>query len=232
MNFLFDAFGEALRLLFGFDAELVHIVGVSLKVSLASTGLALVLGVPVGFMVGAGRFRGRRAAATLLNTLMARPTVAVGLFVFALLTRAGPLGSLGILYTPWAVILGQTVLATPIIAALTMAAVEGADPRIAETARTLGAGRLSVSWAVLWESRLAVLAAVTAGFGRVFAEVGVAMMLGGNIRWYTRTITTTMALSSSKGEFALALALGLVLLAIAFVLNLAVQLLRTNREPS
>jgi tungstate transport system permease protein len=165
-----------------------------------------------------------------MNTLMALPTVVVGLFVFSLIANRGPFGGLNLLFTPWAMILGQAVLAAPIIAALTLAAVEGADPRIADTALTLGATRARASWALLSESRLAVLAAVTAGFGRVFAEVGVSMMLGGNIKNYTRNITTTIALQSSMGEFALGLALGIVLLTVAFGLNLAVQLLRSKTE--
>ncbi len=226
MDFLAQAFGEALRLLFSLDAELLHITGVSLKVSFASVVLATLLGVPLGFLVGVGRFRGRRALALLLNTLMALPTVVVGLFVFGLISRRGPLGSLDLLYSPWAMILGQAVLATPIIASLTLVAVEGADPRIAETALTLGASRCRAARAVLFETRLALLAAVAAGFGRVFAEVGVSMMLGGNIRWYTRNITTAIALQSSMGEFALGLALGLILLVIAFAVNLGVQLMR------
>jgi tungstate transport system permease protein len=228
MDFLLDAFADALKLLFGFDRELFHIVGVSLKVSIGSVLVASLAGIPLGFLVATARFRGRKALVTILNTLMALPTVVVGLFVFGLLSRAGPLGPLNLLYTPWAMMVGQAVLATPIIAALTLTAVEGADPRIAETARTLGASPARMGWAVLFETRLAVLAAVTAGFGRVFAEVGVSMMLGGNIRLYTRNITTTIALQSSMGEFALGLALGMVLLLVAFLLNLAVQGLRPS----
>ncbi|MHC5038614.1 MAG: ABC transporter permease [Planctomycetota bacterium] len=230
MDFLLEAMREAFKLLFRLDPEFLHIVGVSLKVSAASILFATLIGVPLGFLVGRGRFPGRKTVSTLLNTLMALPTVVVGLFVFSLIARQGPLGSLGLLYTPWAMIFGQTVLASPIIAALTLAAVEGADPRIADTALTLGASRTRVGWAVLAESRLALLAALTAGFGRIFAEVGVSMMLGGNIRWYTRNITTTIALESSMGEFAMGLALGLVLLLVAFGLNLTVQLLRTRPD--
>ena len=165
-----------------------------------------------------------------MNTLMALPTVVVGLFVFSLIAHNGPFGALGLLYTPWAMVLGQAVLATPIIAALTLAAVEGADPRIAETARSLGASGPRAAWAVLSESRLAVFASVTAGFGRVFAEVGVSMMLGGNIAHHTRNLTTAIALETSKGEFAVAMALGIILLALALGLNFLLRWFQGRRE--
>jgi tungstate transport system permease protein len=229
MDFLFEAFGDALKLLFGFDRELLHIVGVSLKVSFTAIVLASLAGVPLGLLAGMGRFRGRRALVTVLNTLLAIPTVVVGLFVFSLISRQGPLGSMNLLFSPWAMIAGQAVLASPIIAALTAAAVEGADARIAETAVTLGASRTRAAWAVVSECRLAVIAAVTAGFGRVFAELGISRMLGGSIRWKTRNITTAIDRHTSMGDFAMAFALGLILLGIALLINVAVQILRSGR---
>ncbi|MCU0724072.1 MAG: ABC transporter permease [Planctomycetes bacterium] len=147
-----------------------------------------------------------------------------------MLCRQGPFGAFGLLFTPWAMLAGQAVLATPILAALALAAVEGADPRIAETARTLGATRARVSWVLLAECRAGIAAAVASGFGRVFAEVGASMMLGGNIRGYTRNVTTTIALETAKGEFAMGLALGAVLLLVALAVNLAVQALRAGPE--
>ncbi len=220
MGYLAESLGTALELIAGLDRDVLGAVQVSLSTSLVSTLLSTVWGVPLGAAVGLGRFPGRRAVLTLLNTLMALPTVVVGLLLFGLLSRQGPLGGFGLLFTPWAMIMGQTVLATPIVANYTLSAVAGADPRILPTALTLGAGRLRGVWQLLLEVRFGVLAAVVAGFGRVVAEVGVAMMLGGNIRGYTRTMTTAIALETSKGEFAFGLALGIVLLGVALVVNL------------
>jgi len=220
LGYLAESLGTALELIAGLDRDVLGAVQVSLSTSLVSTLLSTVWGVPLGAAVGLGRFPGRRAVLTLLNTLMALPTVVVGLLLFGLLSRQGPLGGFGLLFTPWAMIMGQTVLATPIVANYTLSAVAGADPRILPTALTLGAGRLRGVWQLLLEVRFGVLAAVVAGFGRVVAEVGVAMMLGGNIRGYTRTMTTAIALETSKGEFAFGLALGIVLLGVALVVNL------------
>jgi tungstate transport system permease protein len=188
--------------------------------------LAAAVGIPAGTLLGLGRFTGRRVVLTLLNTLMALPTVVVGLVIYGFLSRQGPLGPLGLLFTPVAMIIGQTVLSAPIVANYTVAAVAGADPRIMTTALTLGASRLRAAWQLLLEVRFGVMAAVVAGFGRVIAEVGVAMMLGGNIRGYTRTMTTAIALETSKGEFAFGLALGLVLMTVALVVNLFLNLLQ------
>jgi tungstate transport system permease protein len=152
--------------------------------------------------------------------------VVIGLVLYGLLSRQGPLGAWGLLFTPAAMIVGQTVLAAPIVANYTLAAVAGADPRIMTTALTLGAGRFRAVWQLLLEIRFGIIAAVVAGFGRVIAEVGVAMMLGGNIRGYTRTMTTAIALETSKGEFAFGLALGIVLMAVALVVNLFLNLLQ------
>jgi tungstate transport system permease protein len=208
------------------DPEVVHAVWTSLSTSAIAVILAAGLGIPAGTLLGLGRFAGRRAALTVLNTLMALPTVVVGLVVYGMLSRQGPLGGWGLLFTPAAMIIGQTVLSAPIVANYTVAAVAGADPRIMSTALTLGAGRLRGAWQLLLEVRFGVMAAVVAGFGRVIAEVGVAMMLGGNIRNYTRTMTTAIALETSKGEFAFGLALGIVLMAVALFINLFLNLLQ------
>lgn len=201
-------------------------VGVSLYTSLTAILLAGVVGVPLGTLVGLGRFPGRRVILTCLNTLMALPTVVVGLLLFGLFSRQGPLGSLGLLFTPWAMIIGQTVLAVPIVANFTVSVVAGADPRILPTAMTLGAGRLRSFTQLLREVRFGIIAAIVAGFGRVIAEVGIAMMLGGNIRGFTRTMTTAIALETSKGEFAFGLALGIVLLVVALAINLVLNVLQ------
>ncbi len=157
---------------------------------------------------------------------MALPTVVVGLFVYGFISRRGPLGSLGLLFTPTGVVIGEVILAWPIITNLTVAAVKGLDPRLFRTCKTLGANRFQESWMIFREGRFGIMAAVVAGFGRVIAEGGVAMMLGGNLTWYTRTMTTAIALETSKGEFALGLALGIVLLSVALAVNGALSLLQ------
>lgn len=226
MGFLFESFQHAISLILSFDREVFNTVWTSLYTSTVAILLAAAVGVPFGTFLGLGRFAGRRAVLTLLNTLMALPTVVVGLVLFGLFSRQGPLGSWGFLFTPWAMIAGQMVLATPIVANYTVAAVAGADPRIMTTALTLGASRLRAMRQLLLETRFGIIAAIVAGFGRVIAEVGVAMMLGGNIRGYTRTMTTAIALETSKGEFAFGLALGIVLLTVALVVNLFLNLLQ------
>lgn len=226
MGYLADGFAEALRLIARMDPEVWGITLVSLKVSAASTLIATILGVPIGFSVASREFRGKGFVITVLNTLLALPTVVVGLSVYAFLSRRGPLGSLGLLFTPAAMVIGQSILALPITAALSLAAVQHLDPRVRETALTLGATAGQAARAVLREGRFAILAAVIAAFGRVFAEVGVSMMLGGNIRFYTRNIPTAIALETGRGEFPLAIALGLILLAVAFGVNLVFQCLQ------
>jgi tungstate transport system permease protein len=226
LDFLLESLRAALALILALDAEVVGAVWTSLYTSMAGILLAALVGIPIGTLIGVGRFTGRRAVLTLLNTLMALPTVVVGLVIYGFLSRQGPLGAWGLLFTPVAMIIGQTVLAAPIVANYTVAAVAGADSRIMTTALTLGAGHLRAAWQLLLEVRFGVMAAVVAGFGRVIAEVGVAMMLGGNIRGYTRTMTTAIALETSKGEFAFGLALGLVLMAVALIVNLFLNLLQ------
>lgn len=223
MNPILEGIREAVRLLGSLDPEVVSIAWVSLKVSLASTAAAACIGVPLGFYLATEEFPGRGALRTLVNTLLALPTVVVGLFCFALLSRQGPFGVLGLLFTPVAMAVGQTVLATPIVVALTLSAVQALDPRVAETARTLGATRHQIRWTILVEARFAVLTAIIAAFGRVIGEVGVSLMLGGNIRHFTRNLTTAIALETSKGEFGLGLALGVILLTIALLVNAALH---------
>lgn len=226
MGYLLESLLTAVELIARFDLEVRLTVWTSLYTSSCAIVLAALLGVPGGLWLGISRFRGRRLLITLLNTLMALPTVVVGLVLFGLFSRQGPLGPLGLLFTPLAMIVGQMVLATPIVANLVLASVAGADERIITTALTLGATRLQAARQLLREIRFGVMAAVIAGFGRVIAEVGVAMMLGGNIRGQTRTMTTAIALETSKGEFAFGLALGLVLLGVALLVNLGLNLLQ------
>jgi tungstate transport system permease protein len=198
-------------------------------VALLATLFATLLGAPLGFLVGTGRFPARRALEVTLNTATALPTVVVGLLVYALLSRRGPLGGWELLYTRSAMVIGETVLVAPLMAALTMALVSGADPRIRETALTLGASRLGAARAVLSELRRGALAAVATGFGRLISELGVALMVGGNIENATRTMTTAIALETGKGEFALALALGFILLGVALLVNLGAAAVTGSR---
>lgn len=226
MYFLGDSLGTALALLLNLDREVLTTVWTSLSVSLGAILAAMVVAVPLGGVIALREFPGKRLTLTLLNTLMAMPTVVVGLLIYGLLSRQGPFGEHGLLFTPAAMMLGQIVLAVPIVAHYTVAAVTGADPRILPTALTLGAGPLRAMLRIFIEVRFGLVAAVVAGFGRIIAEVGVAMMLGGNIRGYTRTMTTAIALETSKGEFAFALALGLVLMTVALLVNLFLNLLQ------
>ncbi|MBT1076176.1 ABC transporter permease [Geobacter grbiciae] len=226
MDFFSESLRTALELITSRDPDVVSAVTVSVVVSLWSTLFASLAGVPAGVAVAVTEFTGKRAVVTLLNTLMALPTVVVGLFVYSLISRQGPLGGFGILFTPWAMVVGQTLLAIPIVANLTMSAIKGADPRIVPTALTLGAGPFESIRRLVVEMRFGIMAAVIAGFGRVIAEVGVAMMLGGNIRGYTRTMTTAIAMETGKGEFALGLALGLILMTVALMINMALNALQ------
>ncbi len=226
MNMLSEGLWGALRLLLSFDAEVTAIVMVSVLVAFTSTSLAALTGVPAGILIAQRAFPGRGAVVAVLNTLMSLPTVVVGLLLYSLLSRNGPLGAHGLLYTRSAMVIGQWILAFPIVAALTVATMEGQDSRVHRTAIAMGANPAQAFFAALSEARFGILAAVVAGFGRVFAEVGVSMMLGGNIKTYTRSITTAIALETNRGEFALGLALGFVLLTIALVVNIALALLK------
>lgn len=230
MDFIADGFWRGVQLVVSGDAEVFGIALLSFRVAVVATILSCLIGVPVGFVVGTTRFWGRRAAITVLNTMLAFPTVVVGLLVWGLLARGGPLGGMGLLYTWWAIVIAEVVLAVPIAAALTAAAVQGIDPRVRRTAMTLGAGPWRVHWVVAREARYALVAAVVVAFGRVLAEVGAAMIVGGNIRHHTRTLTTAVTLATSQGDFALAMALGLVLIAIALTVNVLLQMLQARGD--
>ncbi|HZM33315.1 MAG TPA: ABC transporter permease [Burkholderiales bacterium] len=208
------------------DVRLWEIVILSLQVSLSAVALATALGLPLGAAVAVGRFPGRRALVVLLNALMGLPPVVVGLMVYLLLSRAGPLGPLGLLFTPAAMVIAQTVLITPIIAALARQAIEDAWREYEEQLRSLGAGRMSAAMTLVWDTRFSLLTAVLAGLGRASAEVGAVMIVGGNIDGVTRVMTTTIALETSKGDLPLALGLGVVLIAIVLALNAAAMLVK------
>jgi tungstate transport system permease protein len=226
MDFLIQSLGEAFRMLWNLDPELYYIVYVSIYVSFFSTIVASILGVPLGFCIAVNEFRGKRAVITVLNTLLALPTVVIGLFVYAFLSRRGLLGFWGLLYTPTAIIIGQVILILPWVATFTVSAVSRIDDRYRRTAMTLGANTVQTSLAIAREARFGILAAIIAAFGRVIAEIGIAMMLGGNIKGFTRTMTTAMALEHNKGEFVLAVALGVVLLTVSLLMNIFLQLVQ------
>lgn len=226
MDFLADGLRRALALLLSGDAEVYGIALLTFKVAVAATVIAGGLGIPLGFLLATRPFWGRRAALTVVNTALAFPTVVVGLLLYGLLSRRGPLGGLGWLYTWQAIVIGDVLLALPIAAALSAAAVQGVDPRIRRTAETLGAGPWRAAWTVAREARFALVAVMTAAFGQVVAEVGAAMIVGGNIRGATRTLTTAVALHTAQGDFGLALALGLILLGLALLVNVALQVLQ------
>lgn len=231
MDFLFDSFFSALALIWTRDSDVFAIVGVSLKVSTSSTLLASLMGVPLGFIIAFESFPGRRMIITCLNTLLALPTVVIGLFVYAFIARQGPLGFLDLLYTQKAIIIGQTILILPLVTALIIAAISRIDERYRKTAMTLGANRLQTAWVIFREARFGLGAAVIAAYGRVISEVGISMMLGGNARGFTRTMTTAMALEYDKGEFTLAVALGLILLGFSFGINLLFQFVQGRTGP-
>lgn len=228
MPYFSEALFNAVQLIAQLDPEVYGIVWISLKISCIATLIASFFGVILGILAAASDFTGKRLLQHILNALMAMPTVMIGLIFYGLLSRQGPFGEFGLLYTPTAVVIGETCLILPIIMNMAMVAVQTADPRLLPTLKLLGARTDQQLWPILQELRYPMLHAVITGFGRAIGEVGAAMMLGGNIMGSTRTITTAIALETSKGEFELGLALGLILLLLAFLLNLSLQLLKAR----
>jgi tungstate transport system permease protein len=227
---MLEAILGGLRLVAALDLRLWEIVALSLAVSLSAVALATLLGLPLGAAIAVGRFPGRQAAIVVLNALMGLPPVVVGLFIYLLLSRAGPLGELGLLFTPSAMVIAQTVLVLPIIAALARQSVEDAWREYEEQLRSLGVDGLRGALTVLWDIRFSLLTAGLAGLGRASAEVGAVMIVGGNIDGVTRVMTTTIALETSKGDLPLALGLGMVLIAIVLALNAAAHLVKAAAE--
>lgn len=222
-SFFLDATISSLNLILGFDKSLFYVVWTSLFVSLIAVLIATLIGIPLGIVVALNNFKGKSLLMTCLNTLMALPTVVVGLLLYGVLNRQGILGDMGLLYTTIAIIIGQCVLIVPVIWNLSISAINGADPRLAVTCSALGASYVQRCFIYMSEVRFALIAAVVTGFGRAIGEVGIAMMLGGNIDGYTRTMTTAIALETSKGDFEFALALGFMLLLVAFIINIVLQ---------
>jgi tungstate transport system permease protein len=212
---------QAIRLILQGDPDVMRIMWLSIRVSGVATLLSLGLGIPLGAVLGLTRFPGRGLALSVVNTGMALPPVVVGLFVSIFLWRSGPLGFLELLYTPTAIVIAQLVLAFPIVTGLTVAALQQLDPRLSMQLVALGASRVQVVAQLLWEARLAMLAAVMAAFGAVISEIGASMMVGGNILNYTRVLTTATVLETAKGNFDVAIALSVILLGLTFLINWA-----------
>jgi tungstate transport system permease protein len=226
MNSITEGFLKAFSLIYNLDQELLGIILLSLKVSGTALIISSIIGVPAGAVIGLKKFPGRGFIITLLNTFMGLPPVVVGLFVYLLLSRSGPLGFMGLLYTPSAMVAAQTILALPIVASLCHSAIVTVDPIIGQAAITLGATPYQKAITIIKEARYGILSCIIAGFGRVMAEVGAILIVGGNIAGYTRVMTTTIALETDKGNFELALALGVILLIISLLINIALHLIQ------
>jgi len=226
MQEIASSFEIAFTLIVGLDPELMEIVALSLRVSLTAVAIALCIGMPLGAALAIGQFRGRFALTVVVNSFMAMPPVVVGLVVYLLLSRAGPLGVLGLLYTPAAMIIAQVLLITPIVVSLSRQTIVELDQEYADYFSSLAINRMNRVLTLLWEARFSLVTTCLAGFGRALSEVGAVMIVGGNIHHLTRVMTTAIALETSKGELELAMALGIVLMLIALLINLLIALIR------
>jgi tungstate transport system permease protein len=226
MDFIVAGFIKALKLLISNDISTWTAIWTTLKVSTCSMLISIGAGLPLGFILGYFEFKGRKQIRTIVDTMLALPTVFIGLMVYAFISRQGPLGELGLLFTLTGIAIGQTILALPVVIAITASTVENIDEDLKLTLVSLGAGRINIMLTCLWEVRYGILAAVLSAYGRVLTEVGISMMVGGNIKYHTRTITTAIALETNKGLFADGIALGLVLILIAFIVNISLSFLR------
>ncbi len=226
MQYFLEGFLKAFQLLLSGDAETFSAIYATLRVSAYSMLASLSMGIPAGFLLGYTEFPGKKRIRLVVDTFMALPTVFIGLMVYAFLSRKGPLGDMEILFTLPGIAIGQTLLALPIVIALTATAVENMDADLRITLISLGADRRQLFFSSLWESRFGILAAAINAYGRVTTEVGISMMVGGNIKWHTRTVTTAIALETNKGMFEMGIALGLILLSIAFAVNISLSFLR------
>ena len=226
MDEIWDGLVKAIDLLVSFDSEVMSIAGRSLAISATSCTIAALLCLPLGSLIHYSRFRGKRLLVSVIQTFYSFPTVAIGLFVFVLFSRAGPLGGLGLMFSPTVMVIGQVILITPVMLGLTISALSGVDKGVSETAISLGANRFQTIVITAREARYAIMTAVIMGFGRAISEVGLSLMVGGNIKGFTRTITTAISLETSKGELELAIALGIILICIALVVNIVLHLLQ------
>ena len=226
MTELWQGLVRAVELLVALDPEVMEIAGRSLALAATSCGIASLVCLPLGSLIHFNSFRGKRFLINLIQTFYSIPTVAIGLFVFVFLSRVGPLGELGLMFTPAAIVIGQMLLVTPVILGLTISALRGVDKALPETAISLGADRVQAAVLTIREARFAILTAVIMGFGRAISEVGLSLMVGGNIKGFTRTITTAISLETSKGDIELSIALGIILISLALVINIALNRLQ------
>jgi tungstate transport system permease protein len=226
MDYLAEGFMSAFKMLLTGNAETYNAVYTTVYVSTFSILISLIIGLPLGFVLSYYEFTGKKQIRAVVDTLLGLPTVAVGLLVYAFITRRGPLGELDLLFNRSGIIVGQTLLVVPVIISLSASAIESLDERLRHTLITLGARGKKIIISTLYESRFAIMTAAAAAYGRAISEVGVSMMVGGNIKWHTRTITTAIALETGKGEFAMGIALGIVLLLIGFIVNWLLIFLR------
>ncbi|MBO8142690.1 MAG: ABC transporter permease [Firmicutes bacterium] len=230
MDLVWEGLRKAVQMLIQGEPEVYQIAGLTLRLAGTSTLISVLVGVPLGSLIALGSFPGRRLLATVMNVGMGLPPVVAGLWVTLLLWRSGPFGRWALLYTPAAIVIAQVLVALPILASLTASALQQLDPRLAMQVRALGASRWQTHLVLLWEARLGILAAVIAGLGRVLAEVGASMMVGGNIRGETRILTTAMVLEVSRGQFDVAIALSFILMALAFVITGALTWLQQRER--
>ncbi len=223
MTEIWHGLTKAIELIISLDPEVMQIAGRSLGISVTSTLLASLICLPLGSLIHFHRFPGKRTLINLIQTFFSIPTVAIGLFVFVLFSRAGPLGGTNLLFTPTVMVLGQMILIIPILLGLIISALSGVDKAILDTAHSLGANGFQTTIAVLREARFAVMAAIIMGFGRAISELGIALMVGGNIRGFTRVITTAISLETSRGDLELSIALAVILILIALTINIALN---------
>jgi tungstate transport system permease protein len=222
---------NAFQLLIHGDPEVIHVTLLSLAVSLSATGISLIVGITLGTVIGLTRFLGRRFLVSLINTGMGAPPVVVGLIVSVFLWRTGPLGVLGLMYTPYAIVIAQCIISLPIITGFTMASIQQIDPKLRLQILALGASRWQLLWLLIRDTRLPLLAAVMAGFGSIISEVGAAIMVGGNVKDDTRILTTSIVLWNSKGDFAMAIALGIILMALVYLVNMLLTIVQQRSKP-
>ena len=230
MTELWQGLIRAVELIITFDPEVMQIAGRSLAFAATSCSIATLICLPLGSIIHFNQFYGKRVLLNIIQTLYSVPTVAVGLFVFVFISNAGPFGELGLLFTPAAIIIGQVLLVSPVITGLTISALSGVDRAVIETAVSLGANRFQATALIVREARFAILAALIMGFGRAISEVGLSLMVGGNIRGFTRTITTAISLETSKGDLELSIALGIILIFLALLINIALNRIQHRKE--
>jgi len=230
VDYYTDAIFRALQLIISLDPEVIQVVSTSLKISISSTFIASIISMPLAVLIARNKFKTKKFINIILNTMLSLPTVVVGIFIYSLISRRGALGELDLLFTPIGIIMGQVILIIPLITALIRNVIFSMDEKLYKTAASMGASRRQKFKLLILEARYGIIGAVIAGFGRVLGEIGVSMMLGGNIKGVTRTITTAMSLETNKGRFAFALALGIILLSLSFLINFVTYFLQEGKN--